>query len=447
MSATEQSFHHTLTIDEALCQGCTHCMKRCPTQAIRITGGKAHVDSERCIDCGQCMAVCPHHAIILQQSDLEHIYAYTHRVAIVPAMLFGQFDDSVACADILDAIGRLGFTSIQIAEFGIDILKALGGRISVYADDKPVISSYCPAVVRLIQISFPSLLRNINLMRTPAQITALFTRLELVESGIPSNEIGIFYVTPCAAKYAQIKSPQSDSLGIIQGGINLDSLYNLIKAQLTKHKDQRHEHDDYRKLGPITRTSFKWVLSKGESSAMPGRTLAVDEIHNVIKFLELVEENNQDNLDFLELRACDTGCTGGILATRNRFLATERLNHIAEALPEVLDEAVVHRIQRQGERLIRNLKNQRLEAKHSLKLDRDVETAIRKMERAHIILQALPGIDCGLCGSPTCAALAEDIVRLRASIRQCMVLKLKNPEGLNALARIWGGKASQGQPD
>ena len=101
MSATEQSFHHTLTIDEELCQGCTHCMKRCPTQAIRITGGKAHVDSERCIDCGQCMAVCPHHAIILQQSDLEHIYAYTHRVAIVPAMLFGQFDDSVACADIL----------------------------------------------------------------------------------------------------------------------------------------------------------------------------------------------------------------------------------------------------------------------------------------------------------------------------------------------------------
>ena len=97
--------------------------------------------------------------------------------------------------------------------------------------------------------------------------------------------------------------------------------------------------------------------------------------------------------------------------------------------------------------MIRNLKNQRLEAKHSLKLDRDVETAIRKMERAHIILQALPGIDCGLCGSPTCAALAEDIVRLRASIRQCMVLKLKNPEGLNALARIWGGKASQGQPD
>lgn len=435
-------FHHTLTIDEQLCRGCTHCMKRCPTEAIRIIGGKAYVDSSRCIDCGQCKAACPHQAITLQQSDLQLIWSYPHRIALVPAMLFGQFDDTVSPAQIIDAILGLGFTSVEIAEFGVDILKTLGGKVSLYADEMPVISSYCPAVVRLIQISYPSLLKNINLMRTPAQITALFLRSELEKSGVNSNDIGIFYVTPCIAKYAQIKSPQSDSQGIFQGGINLDSLYNLIQRQLVKHKERRNVALKHT-LPPITKGAFNWVLAKGESASITGRSLVVDEIHNVIEFLEMFEQETQYALDFLELRACDTGCTGGILATRNRFLAKERLNHIASTLPDTLDSETTKRILDQKNHLIHNLMMQRLVAMPSLSLDLDVETAIRKMERSQQILAILPGIDCGLCGSPTCAALAEDIVRLKASIRQCQVLELNKKERSASYARIWGENSSK----
>ncbi|MDD3997499.1 MAG: 4Fe-4S binding protein, partial [Sphaerochaetaceae bacterium] len=88
MAPDNRLFHHTLKISRELCRGCTHCMKRCPTQAIRIIGGKAHVDSERCIDCGQCMIACPYHAIVIEQSDFEHIYHYQHRIAIVPSLFF-----------------------------------------------------------------------------------------------------------------------------------------------------------------------------------------------------------------------------------------------------------------------------------------------------------------------------------------------------------------------
>ncbi len=432
-------FHHTLTVKTEICRGCTHCMKRCPTGAIRILGGKAQVDPERCIDCGQCMGVCPHHAILIEQSNFDQIFNFRIRVAIIPSLFFGQFEDYISDVQIIHALHQIGFTHVHIAEFGVDILKTLGNKISVYADEKPVISSYCPAVVRLIQIRYPSLLRNINLMRTPAQITALFARLEIEESGGKANETGVFYITPCAAKYAQIRTPQSATSGLIQGGLNLDSVYNHVQSYMAKHKkESQSAFIDPKQLPPVSSSASLWSLNKGESSSMPGRILAVDEVHNVIEFLELVEEDKQQNLDFLELRACATGCTGGILNPRNRFLATERIRHRAGTLSNELDNATKERILKLADRMIHNLKVERIEAKNSLKLDDDLSLALQKMEKAKKIREVLPGIDCGLCGSPSCMALAEDIARSKASIRQCAVLKLKDPKGLNTLARIWG---------
>jgi Na+-translocating ferredoxin:NAD+ oxidoreductase RNF subunit RnfB len=111
---------------------------------------------------------------------------------------------------------------------------------------------------------------------------------------------------------------------------------------------------------------------------------------------------------------------------------------MAQRLPREIDKETKARILKVSERMIHNLKVDRIEAKHSLKLDQDMGLALQKMEKARRILEVLPGIDCGLCGSPSCAALAEDIARSNASIRQCAVLKLTDPRGLNTLARIWG---------
>lgn len=126
------------------------------------------------------------------------------------------------------------------------------------------------------------------------------------------------------------------------------------------------------------------------------------------------------------------------MTARNRFLATERIKHHASTLPKKLPSSTIEEIESLSEDLIYDLKVERLGSRNSLQLDSDVTVAIEKLKRIENITQALPGIDCGLCGSPTCRALAEDIVRSKASIRRCVVLKIKNPHGLNNLARIWG---------
>ena len=37
------------------------------------------------------------------------------------------------------------------------------------------------------------------------------------------------------------------------------------------------------------------------------------------------------------------------------------------------------------------------------------------------IRESLPGIDCGSCGAPTCRAFAEDVVRGKADINDCLI--------------------------
>jgi hypothetical protein len=164
-------------------------------------------------------------------------------------------------------------------------------------------------------------------------------------------------------------------------------------------------------------------------------------MHNVIEFLEILEEEAQTSLQFLELDACAEGCVGGILTVRNRFLASERLKYYSQQLPDVLDEVLTKRIRDQRKAFQNDLRLPPFEATMTMGLDTDRSRALYKLQKVTDILKVLPGIDCGLCGSPTCKSLAEDIARGQASLKQCVVLKLRNAQSSSSLSRIWGDPA------
>ena len=63
--SSEERYFHSVRLDAEKCKGCTNCLKRCPTEAIRIRNNRATIIRESCIDCGECVRVCPHHAKVL----------------------------------------------------------------------------------------------------------------------------------------------------------------------------------------------------------------------------------------------------------------------------------------------------------------------------------------------------------------------------------------------
>jgi len=282
-------FHHALTIDKNICIGCTHCLKVCPTQAIRVLDGKAGLFENRCIDCGECLRSCPVSAIKVKDDDFAKIYDFKYRVLLIPSVLIGQFSEELDEPVIHDLLKQIGFHEIFEIDLTVDIAKDMYQQyFKQHAENKPLISSFCPAVVRLIQVKFPSLTENLVLVKAPLDIAAAYKRKDLIEKGIPENDIGIFYATPCAAKIAAVKSPVGEEKSEINGVINLNVIYNKIcRGLVNLKKPKTNIHPQL-----LHKSALQWSLTGGETANFDGRCLAIDEIHNVINFLEKIENEN-----------------------------------------------------------------------------------------------------------------------------------------------------------
>ncbi|MEG1543203.1 MAG: [Fe-Fe] hydrogenase large subunit C-terminal domain-containing protein [Tannerellaceae bacterium] len=439
----EAKFYHALKIDNDRCIGCTHCMTKCPTGAVRIRDGKATIHKEWCVDCGECLKACPTDAIYVEQDDFQRIFDYNCRVVLVPTVFIGQFSKYTTEEEIFSALYELGFTHVYQVEHTADMVCREMLRQMEEADEKPVISSFCPAIVRLIQVRFPALVDNVLLVKAPVDATATYYHKVLEGEGVPSDEIGIFYVTPCAAKIAALKGEGGYS-STIKGVINLDTLYNKV-YHILKNRPKGYK-PECAMPPPLTKKEMRWCQTNGEAKQFSGRCLAIDEIHNVIDFLERMETTTEvRNVDFLELRACDCGCAGGVLAVANRFLTAERIMKrsskrdnapLIYATDEV--EALAY--------LKQHIAIRPLQPKPKLLYEGKIEEVLAKMEQVRRLMCYLPGIDCGACGSPNCQSLAEDIVRHEAQFSDCVFMqrnmekhgKLGPEHAFRLIEKTWG---------
>jgi iron only hydrogenase large subunit-like protein len=442
--AQYSEFHHALTVQHEICIGCTHCMTVCPTQAIRVRKGKAIIIAGRCVDCGECYKACPVSAIAVEQDDLEMIKKFPVRVILIPSVLIGQFPRRIMTSSIYKALKEIGFTHVFEVENSVDMVVSAGRQYMLEHKDRPMISSFCPAIIRLIQVKFPSLVDNIMRINPPIDISAMYYREKLKKSGIGEEEIGLFYATPCAAKIAAVKSPVGEIKSAVNGVININFLYNRILRFLTRKYTETDppETDDL-----LSSRGIAWSLTRGEVIHFSGRALAIDGIKNVNEFLENIENEKLDKIDFLELRACDESCAGGILNSGNRFLTVERLKNRAEEYRLREDD----RNLKLAEGYI-DIKSHgflgNIEPRPIGKLDEDISLAIRKMERKRRLMCFLPGFDCAACGAPDCQTLSEDIVKGDAQISHCVFMQqqmikqnlLSQSQAFRVTGNIWGAE-------
>lgn len=443
------TFYHAIDIDDSLCIGCSRCLRVCPTEAIRIRKGKAYIQESRCIDCGKCHEVCTVKAVNVKQDDFENIYKYEHSVALLPSVFLGQFPQDMRVSRIYAALKDIGFRHVFEVESAAAIYAEAKHRYAKDNENKePLISSFCPAIVRLIQIKYPALVDNIMPIKVPLDISAMFALKTLMKQGVPRESIGLFYITPCAAKIAAVKAPVGEEKSIIDGVINMDSLYNRV------YKKIKEQGKDY--IFPSLRTprlsadAILSTLTNGERRiCLAKRSYAIDGIENVMDFLDRIENEDVEGVEFLELRACDQSCAGALFSCDNRFLCGERMYARARKTAERERNGEMPRdreMDEYKEYLIENSMVEPVKPRSMMVLDKDMSKALEKMERIERLKEYLPKIDCGVCGAPTCEAFASDVVCGNASLDECLFYQ-RHQEKLGKMTKedcaakmksIWG---------
>lgn len=414
------NYFHSVILDPERCIGCTYCLKICPTEAIRLKNGKASIIPERCIDCGECIRVCPNHAKSAITDNLDILKKFKYNIALTLPIIYGQFNRSIPPLKILSAIKSLGFDEVVDTSAGSDIVDIIGRLIINSNKVKPVINSSCPAILRLIQVRFPELLENIMDIETPVEITARLAKNKAAEkTGLSMEDIGVILITPCTARVTSIKNPLGIDLSYVNATIALKDIFGpVLKASFST------ELSDVDIEKP-TRSGLLWYSTGGQITTPKGETmLSVDGINNAISILEEIEMGRLDNISFVEITACPGSCLGGPLVVENRYIALNRLVNIAKDLDEFkpsssdIDKYV--NLYKSGFiKLTSEIKPRAV-----MSLDNDIRKSIEKMDTMQSIINKLPGINCGICGSPTCRTFAEDIVTGNRSDSICPVMDI-----------------------
>lgn len=410
-----QTYEHSVLLDTSKCTGCTTCLRHCPTEAIRIKDGHAVINSDRCIDCGECIRVCPHKAKKAVCSKLESMDRFKWKIALPAPTLYGQFDNLDDIDYVLGGLLAIGFDDVFEVSKAAELVSAYT-RLYLKTDGvkKPAISSACPVVMRLIALRFPSLNDNIIHMLPPMEVAARLARERALKNHpeLKPSDIGVCFISPCPAKASYVKNGFAGYKSQVDEVVSISDIYFLLINAMKKD-------DNIESLSESGMIGIGWARSGGEATAIFNENyLAADGIENVNRVLDQIENGNIPSLEFVELNACTGGCVGGVLTMQNPFIAKARLQTLRRYLP-----VSQNFLNGEESKYIPDyyLFNELPEYQPISRLSDSMAESMRMMADIQKLREALPGIDCGSCGAPTCRAFAEDVIKGNAKIDDCLI--------------------------
>ncbi|GHV41484.1 ferredoxin [Clostridia bacterium] len=429
-------YYHSIKLVDEQCIGCTNCIKRCPTEAIRVRGGKAEIINERCIDCGTCIRVCASRAKRATTQPLSILNEYKCKIAIPAPTLYGQFKNMWDVNAILTGVKKLGFDDVfEVARAAELVTQETKRYIANLRPKKTVISSACPVIIRLISMRFPTLIDNLLPIKSPMEIAAAAAREYYVNKGFSPQEVGVFFIGPCGAKSTYVLNPLGVKRSDVSGVISISDIYMPLRNAISNLKE----------IEPLCQgvaKGVKWAAAGGESeNVMIENAIAVDGLDNVVSVLESLEDGQISDVDFIEALACVGGCVGGPLTILNGYVGknyVRRTERNSRLLP-----ASMRRTDGYDESKIDFYFNAEIESADAMRLDEDMGAALNKYEKINKIYEGLPHIDCGSCGSPTCLALAEDVVQANANVEDCVFMLRKKVRDLAGVMMDLSSKMPQ----
>jgi anti-sigma regulatory factor (Ser/Thr protein kinase)/Fe-S-cluster-containing hydrogenase component 2 len=399
--ATTREHPRSLAVVAERCTECRRCLSACPTEALRVREGRPSVLGHLCVDCACCIAACAPAALTIDETGGEADGPFD--VLAAPAGFFAGFGASAAPARVAGALQRAGAGRVLAVEGYERALRAAvvataaeGGRPT------PLLSPVCPAAVALVELRFPSLLPQVAPFASP------WEALQQEQDGQAAA-----YVVSCPSQRSTLLARKASGLRSVLAPRRLaERVVNALNSPPTRAEDAvaalGGRGDGLADHGTAAHDS----TGEETASVLAGGGLAGEEGASVLvasgprallRVLEQAEDGLLDDIAVVEPYLCEGGCLGSPLLPEDASVAAHRWR--AAPLATTAGSA--------------RPPARRPAARPGVRLDPDMATAIAKLARLDELTRSLPGRDCGACGAPTCAALAEDAVLGRATRDLC----------------------------
>ncbi len=408
---------HSIYFEPSKCNGDMVCLKACPVEAIRIRDGKAKMLEDKCIDCGECVKVCKLGAIVPLTNTFNDFSKFEFTVAIPSLALYTQFDRNVRPRTILSSLKKTGFDEVvDISRACVSVIKATGKYIKENTGRKPLISSFCPTCVKLIQVRYPELIENLVPVMSPFELAARVARKDIsARLKIQEDEIGVIYITPCPSKMIFIAQKSEDYSSSFDGAIPISEIYNTLFTAIHHIKGSHADEIEY---FDISGFGLNFARTGGLEFMMDNdNCITVAGINNVLFILDEIEKGKLNNVNFVEMHACPESCLGGPMTVENVYIARTNLlnliNHFGETRIPVGKKDDYTNDKLINENIFEHIPGE--------KENNDIKSALHKMMEKKKIFAGLPKTNCGACGSPTCETFAEDCVNGEVKMLDCIV--------------------------
>lgn len=397
-----KGYIHSIILEEGLCRGCTHCVRRCPTEAIRVMDGRARILPVRCVDCGECVRACPYKAHGVLFDTLTSISDKSKTMVLVPPVFYSHFNPPVSFTVVDKFIQSLGFLGAFDLNLVFEVYPLMLSRYyEANKGNQRFIPIACPSVPRLLSVRFPDILHNIVRLDSPWEVGAHIVKER-------QKGVQVALLVSCPAQVTAVRAPLGVETSQVDYVIPISHIYHLARRFFEKAPG-----DELSK--GLLGAGGDWL-----SEFLPSFTVlnagCMDEVSEV---LNEVETRHFSSADFLEFWACCNGCAGGVLNALSSHAITFNLKSVRRKLKDTIPLNSRNEILAMFESGRYNLVRE-IAARPVLMLDEDMDVSLRKMEELEHILKTLPGIDCGACGAPTCRAFAEDVVLGWSYVTDCV---------------------------
>lgn len=238
-----------ITTIEHKCKACYSCIRNCPAKAIQVIDGQAKVIPERCVSCGSCVKVCSQKAKQVH-SHLPDVVARIHAdanqeiIAMIAPSCLVSFPD-IQPDQLHQGLLNVGFTQVYPVTYGVDLTIPLYQEL-IENTTHTVISSYCPAIVGLIEKHFPSLIPNLAPIDSAVLALARYLRTKY-------REPYIVFIGPCVAKKEEARHENSQSL--VDAVITFRELKQILAdhdIDLSKLTPERENLETLAQLFPVS---------------------------------------------------------------------------------------------------------------------------------------------------------------------------------------------------